>query len=42
MAKAIGISEAKIRQAIWMLKAKKTKKEGSVKEDYFIRETGYC
>ena len=27
MAKAIGISEAKIRQAIWMLKAKKTKKE---------------
>ncbi len=27
MAKAIGISEAKIRQAIWMLKAKKTKKQ---------------
>ena len=27
MAKATGISEAKIRQAIWMLKAKKTKKE---------------
>ena len=26
MAKATGISEAKIRQAIWMLKAKKTKK----------------
>ena len=27
MAKATGISEAKIRQAIWMLKAKKTKKQ---------------
>ena len=27
MAKATGISEAKIRQAIWMLKAKKTKQQ---------------
>ena len=27
MAKPTGISEAKIRQAIWMLKAKKTKKQ---------------